>query len=87
MKIQIDDYNYLQIDLQNGGRITRLVLNGHTIIHASPPFSDTGSGNFLMFPWISKAPENPYHPEQKNHYHGFCINTPREVEINYLNAH
>lgn len=62
MNISIDKDNFVRIHPEIGGRIVELVLNGHRVIHAKEPYDDTGSGNFLMFPWISKAPENPYRP-------------------------
>jgi galactose mutarotase-like enzyme len=56
MNIQIDKDNFVIISPETGGRILHLVLSGHTIIRAHKPYNDNGSGNFLMFPWISKAP-------------------------------
>jgi len=39
---------------QKGARIVKLVLTDITIINAEETDDGTGSGNFLMYPWISK---------------------------------
>lgn len=56
MKIAIDQYNYVKIAPEVGGRIVELVLLGRTVIKGEKPYCDTSTGSFLMFPWVSKAP-------------------------------
>ena len=79
MQIKLDQDNYFWCELECGGRITQLVLAGHLIIKAGEDKSDLGSGIFLMFPWISKVPQSPYDLALLNQYHGFVMNTKREV--------
>ena len=70
--------------MECGGRITELVLAGHLVIKADEDRRDLGSGIFLMFPWISKVPQSPYDNTLTNQYHGFVMNTKREVIENRL---
>ena len=56
MKIAIDQYNYVKIAPEVGGRIVELMLLGRTVIKGEQPYCDTSAGSFLMFPWVSKAP-------------------------------
>lgn len=56
-----------------------MVLEGHLVIKADEDVEDLGSGIFLMFPWISKVPHNPYNPTLTNQYHGLVMNTKRAL--------
>ena len=42
----------------------KLVLGGVTVIQAQKPFEGTGSGSFLMYPWVNRIAEEqlPYKP-------------------------
>jgi len=52
MKIKVDDNNFVVINLDRGGRIVELVLAGHLIIKGNAV--DTGSGNYLLYPWVNR---------------------------------
>jgi galactose mutarotase-like enzyme len=52
MKIKVDENNFVVINLERGGRIVELVLGGRLIIQGNT--SDTGSGNYLLYPWVNR---------------------------------
>lgn len=82
MKLQVDQDNLVVLDLERGGRIIELVLAGRLIIKGDA--EDTGSGNFLLYPWVNRIEKSPfedmdipYKDAQGLPLHGFYVNEPR----------
>lgn len=44
----------LQLDLQHGGKVLLLKLDGVTVIKAQPSYSFLASGSYLMYPWVNR---------------------------------
>lgn len=59
MRVRLDADNSLILDT-NSGRIRELQLSGKVVMRQSD--EGTGSGNFLMFPWVNRVEVNPFLP-------------------------
>lgn len=59
MRVRLDAENSMVLDT-NSGRIRELQLSGKVVMRQSD--EGTGSGNFLMFPWVNRVEVNPFLP-------------------------
>jgi hypothetical protein len=57
MKIAIDDHNFLILH-PGSGRISNLTLSGKKVLAQTD--EGTGSGMFLMYPWVNRVEKNPF---------------------------
>lgn len=59
MRVRLDAENSMVLDT-NSGRIRELQLSGKVVMRQSD--GGTGSGNFLMFPWVNRVEVNSFLP-------------------------
>lgn len=59
MRVRLDAENSMVVDTISG-RIRELQLSGKVVMKQSD--EGTGSGNFLMFPWVNRVEVNPFLP-------------------------
>jgi galactose mutarotase-like enzyme len=84
MEIKVDSENHLTLNPKTG-RILQLRLHGKTVIKQAA--ENTGSGNFLMFPWVNRVEDNPftvlseYFDGNVNPIHGLYVNDARHITV------
>jgi hypothetical protein len=68
------------------GRIIELHLAGKTVLVETD--KGTGSGCFLMYPWVNRVEENPFLPVQSEYFdgnglpiHGLYVNDKRDITM------
>ncbi len=85
MRVKLDDENYFDFHTKSG-RISRLHLAGKTVLLQTD--EGTGSGCFLMFPWVNRVETNPFLPVSSEYYdgnglplHGLYVNDQRDITV------
>jgi len=72
----------LQLDLQHGGKVLLLKLDGVTVIKALPTGKFLGSGSYLMYPWVNrleKYHKKAFEDAEGLPLHGLYASTKRSL--------